>query len=86
MVNNPATIANCLAITKTLMSTSTTNIESLQHEARVFPPPTEFAAQAHIKSMAELESACALKAPPIRKSSGRARVKRIALVQKWDTF
>src|SRR5258708_27317375 len=56
MVNNPATIANCLAITKTLMSTSTTNIESLSHEARVFPPPTEFAARAHIKSMSELEA------------------------------
>src|SRR5216683_1436958 len=38
------------------MTSSTTNIESLQHEARLFPPPTEFAVQAHIKSMAELEA------------------------------
>ncbi len=38
------------------MSTTTTNIESLQQEARVFPPPESFARSAHIKSMAELES------------------------------
>jgi acetyl-CoA synthetase len=37
------------------MSTVTANIESLQHEDRVFPPPPEFSAQAHIKSMEELE-------------------------------
>ncbi|MEK6281288.1 MAG: acetate--CoA ligase [Acidobacteriota bacterium] len=37
------------------MSSVTTNIESHQHEDRVFPPPPEFSAQAHIKSMAELE-------------------------------
>ena len=33
-----------------------TNIESFQQEDRVFPPPSEFAAKAHIKSMAELEA------------------------------
>src|SRR5258708_27327507 len=38
------------------MSSATTNIESFQHEDRVFPPPAEFAARAHIKSMAELEA------------------------------
>ncbi len=36
------------------MSTNT-NIESLQHEERVFPPPPAFSAKAHIKSPAELE-------------------------------
>ena len=35
---------------------STTNIESLQHEGRLFDPPAEFAEKAHIKSMAELEA------------------------------
>ena len=35
---------------------STTNIESLQHEERVFHPPPAFAEKAHIKSMAELEA------------------------------
>src|SRR6266480_777041 len=38
-----------------VMSTVTTNIESLQHEERVFPPPPSFAAQAHVKSMEELD-------------------------------
>jgi acetyl-CoA synthetase len=33
----------------------TTNIESLQHEDRVFPPPPSFAESAHIKTMEELE-------------------------------
>jgi acetyl-CoA synthetase len=37
------------------MSIATTNIESILHEDRVFPPPLEFAARAHIKSMEELE-------------------------------
>ena len=38
-----------------VMSSTTTNIESLQQEDRVFPPPPAFYEQAHIKSMAELE-------------------------------
>ncbi|MCU1264461.1 MAG: acetyl-coenzyme synthetase [Acidobacteria bacterium] len=37
------------------MSTGTTNIESLQHEERIFPPPASFAAQAHVTSAEELE-------------------------------
>jgi acetyl-CoA synthetase len=37
------------------MSIATTNIESLQHEDRIFPPPPEFAEKAHIRSMEELE-------------------------------
>ncbi len=37
------------------MSTATTNIDSVLHEERVFPPPESFSQQAHIKSMAELE-------------------------------
>ncbi len=35
---------------------ATTNIESLQHEDRVFSPPAEFSARAHIKSEAELDA------------------------------
>ena len=35
---------------------STTNIESLQQEDRLFQPPAAFATQAHIKSMEDLES------------------------------
>ncbi len=37
------------------MSSVPTNIESLQHEERVFPPPSNVSATAHIKSMEELE-------------------------------
>ncbi|HET6646682.1 MAG TPA: acetate--CoA ligase [Pyrinomonadaceae bacterium] len=37
------------------MSTVTTNIETLSHEERVFPPAASFSEKAHIKSMAELE-------------------------------
>ena len=37
------------------MSSTTTNIESLQQEDRVFPPPSEFSANAHIGSPDELE-------------------------------
>jgi acetyl-CoA synthetase len=38
------------------MSSVTTNIESVLNEARVFPPPPEFSAKAHIKSLDELEA------------------------------
>ncbi|MDX6446054.1 MAG: acetyl-CoA synthetase [Blastocatellia bacterium] len=38
------------------MPAANSNIESFQHEDRVFPPPTEFAAKAHIKSESELEA------------------------------
>lgn len=37
------------------MSSLTTNIDSVLHEERVFPPPDSFSQQAHIKSMEELE-------------------------------
>jgi hypothetical protein len=54
------------------MSSNTTNIESVQQEHRVFPPAPEFAAKAHIKSMAELE---ALRAEA--KTCSKARLKEI---------
>ena len=37
------------------MSSITTNIESLQHEDRVFPPPPSFAQTAQIKTLDELQ-------------------------------
>jgi len=37
------------------VSTATTNIDSVLHEERVFPPPASFSEHAHIKSMEELE-------------------------------
>ena len=38
-----------------MSSSTTTNIESLQQEDRVFPPPPSFSEKAHIKSIEELE-------------------------------
>src|SRR5437868_9671855 len=37
------------------MSTPATNITSILKETRQFPPPPAFAAQAHVKSLAEYE-------------------------------
>jgi acetyl-CoA synthetase len=37
------------------MSTVSSNIDSILHEERLFPPPDEFSANAHVKSMAELD-------------------------------
>jgi acetyl-CoA synthetase len=37
------------------MSSTTTNIESVMHEERVFPPPEDFSQSANIKSMEEYE-------------------------------
>ena len=64
---------------------SSTNIESFQHEERVFPPPTEFAAAAHIKSMAELE---ALRAEASADPEGfwaRMAESELHWFKKWDT-
>ena len=36
-------------------TTTATTIESVLQEQRIFPPPAEFAAQAHVKSFAEYE-------------------------------
>ena len=38
------------------MSSATTNIESVLHEERVFPPPPAFSERAHVKSLEELEA------------------------------
>ena len=37
------------------MSEQIVSIESVLHESRIFPPPPEFAAAAHLKSFAEYE-------------------------------
>jgi acetyl-CoA synthetase len=66
------------------MSTLTTNIESILQEQRVFPPPPEFSAEAHIKSMEDLES---LRAEA--SANPEAFWARMALelewFKKWDT-
>jgi acetyl-CoA synthetase len=67
------------------MSSSTTNIESLQHEARVFPPPTEFAQQAHIKSMPELETLRAEASADPEKFWARFASSELHWFKEWNT-
>jgi acetyl-CoA synthetase len=67
------------------MSSPATNIESLQHEERVFPPPSEFAATAHIKSMEELESLRAEAAADPEKFWARLAENELHWFRKWDT-
>jgi acetyl-CoA synthetase len=63
---------------------STTNIESLQHEGRVFPPLTEFAAKAHIKTMEELEALRAEGAADPEKFWARFAASELHWFKEWD--
>jgi acetyl-CoA synthetase len=67
------------------MSSSTTNIESLQQEGRVFPPPKAFAEKAHIKSMAELESLRAEAEAEGEKFWARLAESELHWFKPWDT-
>jgi acetyl-CoA synthetase len=60
------------------------NIESLQHEDRVFPPPPEFSEKAHIKSMAELESLRA-EASADPEAFWARMAEELHWFKKWDT-
>jgi acetyl-CoA synthetase len=66
------------------MCAMSTNIESLQTENRVFPPPAAFAERAHIKSMAELE---ALRAEASADPEGfwARMAEELHWFKKWDT-
>src|SRR3954469_18015857 len=67
------------------MSSATTNIESVLTEERVFHPPQEFAAQAQIKSMAELESLRADAAADPETFWARLAESELHWFKKWDT-
>jgi len=67
------------------MSSSKTNIESLQQEGRVFDPPAEFAAKAHIKSMEELEVLRAEASADPEKFWGRMAESELHWFRKWET-
>jgi acetyl-CoA synthetase len=67
------------------MSSKTTNIESLQHEDRVFQPPTSFAEKAHIKSMAELESLRAEADADNEKFWARLAKSELHWFKPWDS-
>lgn len=66
------------------MSTLTTNIESLSHEERMFPPSAEFSRKAHITSMAELES-LRLEAHEHPEEFWARMAQELHWFKKWDT-
>ena len=66
------------------MSTSSTNIESLQTEDRVFPPPPAFSEQAHIKSAEDLESLRA-EATAEPEAFWARMAEELHWFKKWDT-
>ncbi|HKP38069.1 MAG TPA: acetate--CoA ligase [Pyrinomonadaceae bacterium] len=67
------------------MSSVTANIESLQHEGRLFPPPAEFAAKAHIKSEEELDALRAEASADPEKFWARMAENELHWFRKWDT-
>ena len=67
------------------MSSATTNIESVLHEERVFPPPPEFAAQAHIKSLEELEALRREATDAPEAFWARMAEAELHWFKKWDT-
>ena len=66
------------------MSTPT-NIVSLQAEGRIFPPPPEFAAQAHIKSMQELDALRVEASADPEKFWARYAESELHWFKPWDT-
>ena len=66
------------------MSTSTTNIQSLQQEERVFPPPEAFARAAHIKSKDELERLRTEAADDPEAFWARMATDELHWFKKWD--
>ncbi|MGH9870915.1 MAG: acetate--CoA ligase [Pyrinomonadaceae bacterium] len=66
------------------MSSTTTNIESLQTEDRVFPPPQAFAEKAHIKSMEQLEALRA-EASANPEEFWARMAEELHWFRKWDT-
>ncbi len=66
------------------MSSTTTNIESLQQEDRLFPPPPNFSEQSHIRSLDELEKLSAEASADPESFWGRM-AEELRWFRKWDT-
>ena len=67
------------------MSSSTTNIESVLHEERVFPPPPEFSERAHVKSLEELEALRREASDDPEAFWARMAEAELHWFRKWDT-
>src|SRR5918996_6184754 len=67
------------------MSSTTTNIESLQQEGRRFQPQPAFSEKAHIKSMAQLEELRAEASADPEKFWARMAEAELHWFKKWDT-
>src|SRR6201990_3090531 len=67
------------------MSDNRSAIESFSQENRVFPPPPEFAAKAHIKSFAEYEQLYDEAAKDPQAFWARIAEENIHWFRKWDT-
>ncbi len=67
------------------MSSVTPNIESMQHEERVFPPPEDFAKSAHIKSLEEYEALRAEASASPEEFWARLASEELHWFRKWDT-
>jgi len=61
-----------------------TTIESFSNEARLFPPPEEFAANAHVKSFAEYEELYA-EAEADPEAFWAKQAESLSWFRKWDT-
>jgi len=61
-----------------------TGIESILHESRMFPPPKEFAAEAHVKSFDEYEKLYA-EAAADPEAFWAKQAESIQWFKKWDT-
>ena len=67
------------------MSSVTSNIESVLHEERVFPPPENFSENARIKSMEEYERLYAEAQRSPENFWGRLAEEELHWFKKWDT-
>jgi acetyl-CoA synthetase len=67
------------------MSSATTNIESVLHEERVFPPPAEFSERAHVKSLEELEALRREASDAPEAFWARMAEAELHWFKKWDT-
>ena len=67
------------------MSSSTTNIESVLHEERVFPPAASFSEAAHIKSPADYERLREEAAAAPDEFWARMAEAELHWFKRWDT-